>query len=130
MADKEKRKIEFISQKQIIKEVSDRLGLYESSIKEILDAVEASTLDHMIEADENKDICIHLFTGMKLKSNYIPKHLHTDPRTGNKELVEVPERVRFRCSFTHDFKFKFNQKFIEHRKLWNDWLAKKEKKGE
>ena len=73
-----------ISRNQLIEEVAKRCDYYKEDVQVMYDALTATIIDHLMEADEQCNISINLCTGIMLKSNYVEGREHITDSSGRK----------------------------------------------
>ena len=94
-----------IKRDDLVTSIANELELNKYSVKEIIDCLEEVIKEDLSKADENDDIEIKLFKGLKLKSTYVPSHVGKNPKT-NKDII-VKDKIKISCKLTDYFKNKF-----------------------
>lgn len=122
-----KEGVQFTAMPDLVKQTAKELDLYEDDIKMIVDKYFENATECLIHASEEYPVEVHLCSGLKLISTFVPAHIHEHPRT--KEPILVPDKLSFRAKFTSHFVWTTNAVFLETRKLWNDYVNKNKSKG-
>lgn len=116
-----------ISRNQLIEEVAKRCDYYKEDVQVMYDALTATIIDHLMEADEQCNISINLCTGIMLKSNYVEGREHRLP-TG--EIMTVEPGLKFRGHFSKEWKTQRNAEYRATAKCLQRWETTKKKQGE
>lgn len=99
------------SQREVAKRTSEVTGYTVKDIEEILSAVEDVVNDMILEADESSYIQVFPLTGIKIKSQFHGKEMHSHPKNPNGCVV--PEGIRMSAALTKDFKEKRSKEYRE-----------------
>jgi len=91
--------IRFLAQDlgQSIQPMKIRYRLWEDKIRNLLS-----------EANENKDISIHLFDGIKIESKFVPKRERFDTLTGQRKMYD--SKIKAKASLSKRYLEKVNRK--------------------
>lgn len=123
LAKTEKRNVKIVPRRQLIKEVADKLNLYIQDVDEIYSEIESAIVEHLMEADEEKDVEINFSEGCKFKASFLPAHYHEHPFT--KEPVFVQNKLKFGFSYSKNFKEKRTAEYRESRRLLDEYLEER-----
>lgn len=96
-----------IKRDDLVTSIANELELNKYSVKEIIDCLEEVIKEDLSKADENDDIEIKLFKGLKLKSTYIPSHIGKNPKTN--EDVIVDDKIKVIAKVTDYYNNKLNK---------------------
>lgn len=122
-----KESVQFISMPELVKETAKNLDLYEADVKMIVDKYFDNATECLLHASEEYPVEVHLCSGLKMTSTFIPAHIHEHPRT--KEPILIPDKLKFKAKFTNHFVWSTNALFLDTRKLWNDYVNRSKGKG-
>lgn len=92
------RKFTIYKQAAIVKQISKRTGYQAQAVAEIMQAAEDVLVGMMFEANEDTDVAIYPFTGIRVKSEYREAEFHTHPT--NPDGCIVPEGIHLSADFT------------------------------
>lgn len=99
----EKNKVTKINQRELIKELSNRTGYFQTDINNIFDALEEYVINTLLSTQNYETKKIKLFNGLTLCGEYVP------PRVmANSVVSSIPlktyENIKVSAKFTHGFK--------------------------
>lgn len=113
-----------IPRSQLIIEVAKRCDYYKEDVQVMYDALTATIIDHLMDANEEQSISVNLCPGIMLKADYVPAREHRLP-TG--EVIKVESGLKFRGHFAKEWK---TQRNIEYRAMTKCLKRWKKKQGE
>jgi len=96
-----------INQKTLVKDVAKKLDIFQNSIQTVVDCLEETIREYLLQADANENIEIKLFEGIKLKSKFVPAHKDIHPET--KEEIMVDDKVWITSKVTRNLNRKLNE---------------------
>ena len=108
-------KIKKYNQKEIIKRVSEKTGIYKTDLQLIFNAMEESVSDLLLSTDKDGITEIKLFTGLKLYGNYKQETI-MEKNIISSVPLKVPESILISAKFTHGFKEKTKKAYRELKK--------------
>lgn len=91
-----------LSQKDVLKLVKDKTGVFKTDLKLILDAIDESLLELLSLATPENPVEIKLFSGFVIKSEGVGEREAKDPRTG--EVIIARQKIKTSVKLTRSFK--------------------------
>lgn len=78
---------------ELAKNVANETGVSQKKAREIIDTIEALTVNQLAVANEETSVEVKLFTGLSVKSTYVPAHEGRNPQTGETLTIAAKNRV-------------------------------------
>lgn len=98
---------DFISQDQIIRQVSKKTGFSLWALKETLNALNDVIIENMLTATPDQPSEMRLFPGWRLGAKILPEREAKDPRSG--ETIITSEKFSPYCRFEQNYRNKINR---------------------
>lgn len=99
---------EVITKREVIKSLAHELNMTIGSISSVYNSLENKIKLMLANADDDKNIELRLFDGVKLHSRVVPYRERFDTLTGKRKMYD--RKIKVKANFTRTYLNKLNRK--------------------